>query len=81
MAYLKQISPDAASGLLKKIYDAAVKRAGRVFNILRVMSLRPATLRESMALYQTVMMGKSELSRAGREMIATVVSWENGCFY
>jgi alkylhydroperoxidase family enzyme len=81
MAFIKQIAHDEAKGLLKQIYDAALKRAGRIYNILRVMSLNPPVLRDSMALYQNVMMGKSELSRARREMIATVVSWENDCFY
>ena len=49
MAHIKTIGPDEATGLLKKIYDAAFKRAGRVFQILRVMSLNPRSLRDSMA--------------------------------
>lgn len=81
MAYIRQVEPAAADGLLKRIYDAAVKRAGRVFNILRVMSPNPEALRDSMALYQTVMMGRSPLSRAQREMLAVVVSRENACLY
>lgn len=81
MAHIHQVDPAAAGGLLKRIYDAALKRAGRVFNILRVMSPNPEALRDSMALYQTVMMGRSPLSRAQREMLAVVVSRENGCFY
>ena len=81
MAFIKMIHPDQATGLLKKIYDAAMKRAGRVFNILRVMSLNPRILRDSMVIYQTIMMGKSELSRVQREMLAAATSWENGCFY
>ena len=81
MAWIKQIPDDQAEGLLKEQYDAALKRAGRVFNIVRVMSLNAPLLRDSMAFYITLMKGPSPLRRAQREMIATVVSSEVGCHY
>ena len=81
MAWIKQIPDDRAEGLLKEQYDAALKRAGRVFNIVRVMSLNAPLLRDSMAFYITLMKGPSPLRRAQREMIATVVSSEVGCHY
>ncbi len=81
MAFIQIVQPDQADGLLKKIYDAAMTRAGRVFQILRVMSLNPPVLRDSMTMYQTIMMGNSEISRAQREMLAVVVSFENECYY
>jgi len=34
-----------------------------------------------MQLYRATMFGPSRLSRADREMLATVVSWANRCFY
>jgi alkylhydroperoxidase family enzyme len=46
-----------------------------------VQSLNPATLTASMQMYRTTMFGPSGLSRAEREMLATVVSWANRCFY
>ena len=61
--------------------DAAEERAGKVFNILKVQSLNPAALTASMQMYRTTMFGPSGLSRAEREMMATVVSWANHCFY
>ena len=71
-----------ATGLLKKEYDKAMKRAGRVWNIVRVMSLRPTTLKASMQLYGSVVQQSSPaLSRAHREMIAVVVSQANHCHY
>ena len=79
MAWIKQIPDDQAEGLLKEQYDAALKPAARVFNIVRVMSLNAPLLRDSMAFYITLMKGPSPLRRAQREMIATVVSWEVGC--
>jgi uncharacterized peroxidase-related enzyme len=81
MAWIKVIEPQEATGELKQEYDAAVKRAGKVFNILKVQSLNPAALQASMQMYRTTMFGPSGLSRAEREMLATVVSWANHCFY
>jgi uncharacterized peroxidase-related enzyme len=81
MPWIKIIEPKDADGDLKQEYDAAVQRAGKVFNILKVQSLNPAVLRASMQMYLATMFGPSGLSRAEREMLATVVSWANHCFY
>lgn len=82
MAWIELTRPDAAQGLLRRLYDTAIKRAGKVFQILQVQSPRPETLRASTQLYLEVMYSpKSPLSRARREMIATVVSRVNHCFY
>jgi alkylhydroperoxidase family enzyme len=70
-----------ADGLLREEYDAAIERAGKVFNILKAMSLRPAVLRASMALYREIMFGESGLSRRERELLATVASAEQSCHY
>ena len=48
MAHLDLIDPEDAEGLLKEEYDAALERAGKVFNIVRSMSLSRPTLRASM---------------------------------
>ena len=81
MAYIRLIGEDEAEGPLKDEYDAAVERAGKVFNILKAMSLRPAVLSASMALYQEIMFGESGLSRQERELLATVASAEQNCHY
>ncbi len=82
MTWIRTVEPAAARGLLRRLYDEAVARAGRVFGILRCQSLRPETLEASTALYLEVMTGeRSPLSRAQREMIATAVSRANRCFY
>jgi uncharacterized peroxidase-related enzyme len=81
MSWIKTVQPDDAKGELKVEYDKAIKRAGKVFNILKVQSLNPESLRASMQLYLATMYGPSGLSRAEREMLATVVSWANQCFY
>ncbi len=82
MAWIKTIAPEEAEGLLRRLYDAAVRRAGKVFNILRMQSLRPRVLRASTQLYMEVMFSEENgLTRAQREMIATVVSRCNKCYY
>jgi uncharacterized peroxidase-related enzyme len=79
--HLRLIDVDEATGELKSEYDAAVGRAGKVFNIVKAMSLRPGVLRRSMELYREVMFGVSGLSRQERELLAVVVSRENDCHY
>lgn len=82
MAWIRTVPPEEADGLLKRLYEAAVRRAGKVFNILRLQSPRPHVLRASTQLYLEVMYSRdSGLTRAQREMIATVVSRCNRCFY
>ena len=81
MSWIKTVQPDDAKGELKIEYDQAIKRAGKVFNILKIQGLNPESLRASMQLYLATMYGPSGLSRAEREMLATVVSWANQCFY
>lgn len=81
MAWIRTIEPGEATGIVKEEYDAAAKRAGKVYNIVRLFSLNPEALRGTITLYKGVMFGRSDLSRAEREMIATVVSRENDCHY
>ena len=81
MAYINTIDPDHAEGIVKQEYEKGIHRAGRVYNILKIMSQSPAALKDAMRMYLTIMHGASELSRAQREMIATVVSQVNHCKY
>ena len=81
MAYIELVPDEEATGHLKEIYDAAIKRAGKVYNILRTMSPNPPVLEASMVLYVHIMKGPSGLSRAERELVATVTSRANECEY
>jgi len=81
MSWIREVPDGEAEGLLKEQYEAALRRAGRVFNIVRVMSLNAPVMRDSMALYLSLMHGPSPLTRVQRELIATVVSSEVGCHY
>ncbi len=81
MPHIRLIAEDDAEGLLAEEYEAAVERAGKVFNILKAMSLNARVLRASMELYQEIMFGESGLSRKERELLATVTSAEQSCHY
>ncbi len=75
------IDVEEATGALKREYDAAMARAGKVFNVVKAMGLRPGVLRRSISLYRAIMFGSSRLTRAERELLATVVSRTNECHY
>ena len=81
MSWIRLVPPEEATGLLGRIYGEAIGRAGRVFHIVRAMSLWPRALRASLGLYGELMLGTSPLSRRQREMIAVVVSTVNDCHY
>lgn len=79
--WIQTVSEEEATGRVAQHYQAARERAGKVFQIIKIMSLRPAQLDASMAVYRAVMFGSSGLSRAEREMVATIVSSVNHCHY
>ncbi len=81
MPWIRVYSLEEASGFLKKQYEAALKRAGRIWHIVSIMSQNPRTLKASMDFYSAVMFGRSPLTRGQREMLAVVVSAENNCIY
>lgn len=81
MPWIEQVPIEEATGRLKEQLDAAMKRAGRVWHIVHVMSQNPGAMRDSMRFYVTLMKGDSPLSRVQREMLATVVSAELACHY
>ncbi len=81
MPWIRQIPVNDATGDLKKEFDKTFHRAGRVWHIVHIMSLNPRVMKASMEHYLAIMSGPSPLSRAQRELLATVVSAELNCFY
>ncbi len=81
MAHVHVAPYEESSGLTRREYDAAIRRAGRIWNIVSIQSQLPEVMRESMRLYSSIMFGSSPLSRAQREMIAVVTSTKNDCHY
>ncbi len=81
MAWIRTVAEDEATGSTKRQYDAAVQRAGRVYNVVKISSLKPEIMRTFIQFYSQIMHGPSGLSRAQREMIAVTVSLLNQCRY
>lgn len=82
MAWIRTIPDDEANGRLAQIYKAAIQRAGRVYGIVRLMSLHPDMLHASMGFYMaSTTSPHSPLPRWFRELIAVWVSRLNDCFY
>lgn len=82
MPFIRTIPPEESAGLLRRLYDAAIRRAGKVFAVIRVQSQQPRVLETSTELYVRVMHAKDEpLTRAQRELLAAYVSMINGCEY
>jgi len=63
MAHIELVKQEEATGLLRRIYDSAKNRAGKVFNIVRTMSPNPPVLEASLNLYMKIMKGPSGLTR------------------
>ena len=55
-ALYRHRSPKAGTtGLLKKQYEAALARAGRIWGIVSIMSLNPRAMKVSLDFYKTLM--------------------------
>lgn len=81
MAWIRIIEEDEADGQLARIYEAARKRAGRVYNILKIQSQNARALQTMIQFYKAALLDDSPLTRGQREMLAVVVSRANACHY
>ena len=81
MPRIEVIDQSDATGKLKEIYDGLTKSRGKIADVHKIQSLRPESITAHMDLYMEIMYTRSELSRAERELAATVVSVANGCKY
>lgn len=81
MAFIEIIEPEQAHGALKEIYQGLVRSRGKIAEVHKIQSLHPHTITTHMDLYLSLMFSDSPLSRAEREMMAVIVSVQNGCPY
>lgn len=81
MSWITETHEAEATGKLADVYRTIQGKRGKLSNIMRVQSLAPEAMVAHMDLYMTIMFGKGGLSRAERELMAVVVSVENGCEY
>jgi hypothetical protein len=97
MTWIKQIPYDQADDALKQIYDAVrrlypieyasppvpslVRPDGGSDSVMAAHSLIPEAMRHMMAGLAVLLQPGLGLTRRQQEMIASVVSVENSCFY
>jgi alkylhydroperoxidase family enzyme len=81
MPHVEVFAHEDTSGVARREYDAAMRRAGRIWHIVSIQSQLPEVMRDSMRIYQSIMFGPSPLTRAQREMMAVVTSQANDCHY
>ena len=81
MPYVRTIPYEESQGELTEAYDIMINTRGRIANVQAVGSLKPNIMKTLMAHVGSVMFGESGVSRAGREMVAAVVSATNKCQY
>ncbi len=62
-------------------FDICEEKLGMIPNVLRCYTGNSAKLRTFSEFYNELMLGDSPLTKLEREMIATVVSARNRCFY
>jgi len=81
MAWVRTVPESDATGIVKEEYEAGIKRAGRVYNVVKLFNIKLESLEAFINQYKVVMLGPSKLTRAQRDMIATMVSRINFCRY
>lgn len=81
MPFIRIIDEQQAEGDLARIYDSCQERAGYVAGILKLQCHDPGVLQASIRFYIQLMKAPNALSGARREMLATVVSNVNDCYY
>ena len=82
MARIAIIPDESWDGELGDLHPRVVDPTyGRVDDVLAVHSLNPRSMAAHLALYESAMAGTATLRKVERELIALVVSLENGCHY
>jgi len=81
MSWISTTAPESAKGTLKGVYERILNEGTRLSNVLKVHSLFPEAMLSNLELYEILMYGSDELSRADCESLAVVVSAANNCPY
>ncbi|HLP14219.1 MAG TPA: peroxidase-related enzyme [Flavobacteriales bacterium] len=82
MSWIEEISYEASSGELRKLYDRVKGPDNYIDNILKVHSLRPHTLHGHMTLYKNVLHNSNNtMEKWQLETIGVYVSYLNNCHY
>lgn len=81
MPFIRTVTESEAQGAVKTIYESSLTSYGRIANIVKLLSPDPHVMQASMELFDKLMQRSNALDPARREMIATVVSHANDCYY
>ncbi len=96
MTWIKTVPPAAAAGPVKACYEAVfglyppeyhqdvaslVREDGSVDSIVAAHSLLPEAMRHALSAFGVLLAPDLPLTRRQQEMICTVVSAQNRCFY
>ena len=81
MSWIEEVSEEDATGALAEAFERVRARRGKLANIMRVQSLAPRAMEAHLDLYLDLLFAKGSLTRPERELIAVVVSVQNGCEY
>ncbi len=81
VAFIEYIPEEGATPDVAAAYRRYRASWGGVDHILRIHGPNPASMDAHVGLYRVLMHGDSPLTRAQREMLATVVSTVNRCHY
>lgn len=81
-AWIRTLDEGEAAGKLADLYALlADPDTGRVDHVLRAHSLHVEGLEAHWAVYRSAMAGTPSFRKVDRELVAYVVSAENGCHY
>lgn len=81
MSWIETVPYERATGALKEAYDVAGRAGFGRSGIVEAHSLIPDAMRHAFAGLAAVLAPDLPLSRREREMIMTVISAVNKCFY
>ena len=83
MAFIRVISPGAATGETAAVYRYARDVLGgfdRIARVVQLFSLRPGSMRRMVRSWELAMWCGEE-PRADRELVASIISRLNDCHY
>ena len=79
MAYIALPEIDGVDESIKKHFDAIKQVTGEVGETVRILALRPDILDATNTIVRTLLLSQTELDYETKEIIAILVSLENGC--
>lgn len=79
MAYIALPEIDGVDESIKKHFEAIKQVTGEVGETVRILALRPDILDATNTIVRTLLLSQTELDYETKEIIAILVSLENGC--